>query len=78
MLAIVKMDKHGRILIPASIRRKIAKTEFFIVEVLGDEIRLKPLKPLDLTSLFDAVEVDVDDFADSHRLRRTLAKNVKG
>ncbi len=72
-MAIVKMDKQGRILIPASIRKTI-KTKLFVAEVLGDEIRLKPLKALDLTSLFDSIEVDVEDFSDTHKLRKALAE----
>lgn len=72
-MVIVKMDKQGRILIPASIRKTV-KADLFVVEVLGDEIRLKPLKTLDLTSLFDSIEVDVDDFSDTHKLRKALAE----
>jgi len=72
-MVVVKMDKHGRILIPANIRKTI-KADLFVVEVLGDEIRLKPLKTLDLISLFDSIEVDVEDFSDTHKLRKALAE----
>jgi len=68
---IVKMDKQGRVLIPASIRRKF-ETNIFSLEVVGDELRLKPVKTLRLSELFDSIEVDVKDFSDTHELRRAL------
>jgi AbrB family looped-hinge helix DNA binding protein len=68
---IVKMDKQGRILIPASIRRKF-ETNLFSLEVVEDELRLKPVKVLRLSELFDSIEIDVKDFSDTHELRRAL------
>jgi len=65
------MDKQGRVLIPASIRRKF-ETNIFSLEVVGDELRLKPVKTLRLSELFDSIEVDVKDFSDTHELRRAL------
>ncbi len=65
------MDKQGRILIPASIRRKV-KSDLFIIEVVNDEIRLKPIKPIKLCELFDSITVDVNDFTDTHKLRKAL------
>ncbi len=70
-MEIVKMDKQGRVLIPASIRRKF-ETNIFSLEVVGDELRLKPVKTLRLSELFDSIEVDVKDFSDTHELRRAL------
>ncbi|MEM2169724.1 MAG: hypothetical protein QW186_07985 [Candidatus Bathyarchaeia archaeon] len=44
-----------------------------MLEVLDDgELRLKPLSALKLTELFDAIEVDVEDFADTHALKGAL------
>ncbi len=71
MSSIVKMDKQGRLIIPADIRRKL-KTNLFLLELSEGNIILKPLEPLSLTSLFDSIEVDVDDFTDTHKLRRAL------
>lgn len=65
------MDKQGRILIPASIRRKF-ETNLFSLEVVEDELRLKPVKVLRLSELFDSIEIDVKDFSDTHELRRAL------
>ena len=69
---LAKMDKQGRILIPASIRKRF-KTRLFIVEADNDRIVLKPIEPLSLTSLFDSITVDgVEDFTNTHELRKTL------
>lgn len=65
------MDRQGRILIPAYIRRRI-KSNIFLIEDVDGEIRLKPIKPIELTTLFDKVIVDVDDFTDTHKLRESL------
>ncbi|MHC1629244.1 MAG: hypothetical protein ACXQTI_10535 [Candidatus Nezhaarchaeales archaeon] len=40
---IVKIDKQGRILIPAKIRAKLQST-IFILEVADNELRLRPLR----------------------------------
>ena len=73
-VVIVKMDKQGRILIPADIRKRIG-SELFIVEIVGDEIKLKPIRPIRLTSLFDRIIVDVDDFTNTHELRRAIQRS---
>jgi len=73
IVTVVKMDKHGRILIPASIRKKI-NSDLFIIEVSNGEIILKPVKPTKLTSYFDRIVVDVEDFTDTHGLKRALTK----
>ena len=73
MVDIVRMDKQGRILIPANIRRNI-KSNIFIVEVVEEEIHLKPIETTNLTSFIDKIEVDVDDFTDTHKLRKALTE----
>jgi len=66
------MDRQGRILIPAYIRRKI-KSDIFLIEEVNGEIRLKPIKPIRLTMLFDKIVIDdVEDFTDTHKLREAL------
>ena len=74
VLAVVKMDKHGRILIPANIRKKI-NSDLFIIEITDNEIKLKPVKPNRLTSYFDRIVVDIEDFTDTHKLRKALMKS---
>lgn len=70
-MEIVRMDKQGRILIPANVRKKLG-TNLFSLEVVENELRLKPIKVLRLSDLFDSIEVDVEDFSDTHELRRAL------
>ena len=69
---VVKMDKQGRILIPAAVRRRIGARLFVLEEGEGGELRLKPIREILLTELFDSIEVDVEDFTDTHELRRAL------
>jgi|GEM_PF-849417 len=71
MNMVVKLDRQGRIIIPASIR-KLMKSNIFILKVVDGEIRLKPIKTLSLTSLVDSIEIDVKDFTDTHELRKAL------
>mgnify|MGYP003883536031 CR=1 FL=1 len=66
----MKMDKQGRILIPATVRKRIGARLFVLEEGEGGELRLKPISGIRLTDLFDSIEVDVDDFTDAHKLRR--------
>lgn len=66
----MKMDKQGRILIPAAVRKRIGARLFVLEE--GGELRLKPIREIRLTELFDSIEVDVEDFTDTHELRRAL------
>jgi len=70
---VVRMDRQGRIVIPVNIRKNI-KSNIFLLEVVNDEIHLKPIKTTQLTSLVDKIEVDVDDFTDTHKLRKALVK----
>ena len=72
MAVMVRMDRQGRIVIPAEIRRKV-KARVFLVELSGGNIVLKPVEPARLTDLFDSISVDVEDFADTHALRKALA-----
>jgi len=71
MEMVVRIDKQGRIVIPADIRRRL-RSDIFLIKVVGDEIHLKPIKATRLTSFIDKIEVDVDDFTDTHKLREAL------
>jgi AbrB family looped-hinge helix DNA binding protein len=74
-MEIVKMDKRGRIVVPAGIREKFNSRVFF-VEATDGEIRLVPIETIRLTELFDSIEVDVDDFTDTHKLKESLYKEL--
>ena len=65
---IVIMDNQGRLVIPSFIRKRL-KTNLFIISMEGDEIRLKPVGTATLLDYIDKIEVDVDDFTDTHKLR---------
>jgi len=57
----VKMDKQGRMPIPAAVRRREAR--LFVLEGSeGGELRLKPIKEIRSTDLFDPIE--------THKLRK--------
>jgi len=71
MNMVIRMDKQGRIIIPSSIRKNM-KSDIFIIEVIDNEIRLKPIEVTRLTSFIDKIEVDIDDFTDTHKLREAL------
>lgn len=73
MQILVKMDRQGRILIPSSIRQKL-DTSIFLLEYSENEIRLKPIKTISLKEFFNSIEVEVDDFTDTHALRKSLRK----
>jgi len=73
MQILVKMDRQGRILIPSSIRQKL-DTSIFLLEYSENEIRLKPIKTISLKEFIDSIEVEVDDFTDTHALRKSLRK----
>lgn len=73
MSMVIRMDRQGRIIIPVNIRKNI-KSNIFLLEVVNNEIHLKPIKTTQLTSFIDKIEVDVDDFTDTHKLRKALMK----
>ncbi|RLF02243.1 MAG: hypothetical protein DRK00_10280 [Thermoprotei archaeon] len=73
MGVVVKMDRQGRIVIPAKVRKELG-ARLFILELVKGEIRLKPIREVRLTDLCDSIEVDVDDFTDTHELRRALSR----
>ncbi len=70
---IVRMDKQGRIVIPARIRKRFS-SRLFLAELIGDELRLKPINPVKLTELFDTIEVCIEDFTDIEKLRKRASR----
>ncbi len=75
---IVRMDRQGRILIPAKIRKRL-RSRLFLIEIEDGKIVLKPLESIRLTDLFDSIVVDdVKDFADTHELRKALVREGSG
>ena len=37
---------------------------------------MKPLRRAKLSEFFDSIEVDVDDFTDTHKLRKALLEEI--
>jgi len=69
----IKIDKAGRIVIPAEWRRNWGK-KVLMVRMSDDEVLIKPLrKSGKLTRLVDSMEIEeVSDFRDTHKLREVL------
>ena len=67
------MDPMGRIVIPVEWRKKWGK-KVVMVRLNDDEVMIRALrKKGKLTDLADAIEVpDVEDFGDTHELRRAV------
>jgi bifunctional DNA-binding transcriptional regulator/antitoxin component of YhaV-PrlF toxin-antitoxin module len=67
------LDSGGRVVLPAEWRKKWGR-QVLLIRLSEDEILVKPLrKQVKLTELVDSIEVeDVDDFADTHKLREAL------
>lgn len=69
-MVIRKIDSQGRIVLPASWRKRIKTNEVVVVEREG-KVEILP-RDADLSKYVDSVEVDVDSFEDYHELRREL------
>jgi len=69
----IKIDKAGRIVIPAEWRRNWGK-KVLMVRMSDDEVLIKPLRKRGkLTGLVDSMEIEeVSDFGDTHKLREVL------
>jgi len=65
------IGRLGRIVIPATWRRKWGKR--VVLHKVNDEVLVRTLRKRGkLTDLIDSIEVDVDDFTDTHKLREKL------
>ncbi|RLG53484.1 MAG: hypothetical protein DRO00_03875 [Thermoproteota archaeon] len=66
------LDKMGRITIPSDWRKNWGE-RVIMVKISDKEILIRPLrKRLKLSDLFDAIEIEVEDFSDVHKVRGTL------
>jgi bifunctional DNA-binding transcriptional regulator/antitoxin component of YhaV-PrlF toxin-antitoxin module len=74
MRAVVKkVDRRGRVVLPASWRREHVRGGTVLLLPRGDRMEILPQEAIDLTAYFDAAEVDVEaDLADWHAVRRGL------
>jgi len=70
-----KIDGQGRIVVPASWRRKHLRGNAVLVRPRGNVLEIIPQEDVNLTAYFDAAEVDLKaDLSDWHAVRRELRK----
>ncbi|HEX9341552.1 MAG TPA: AbrB/MazE/SpoVT family DNA-binding domain-containing protein [Thermoplasmata archaeon] len=70
-----KVDRQGRIVLPARWRKKHLKGDKVLLRDRGDALEILPQEKVDLTAYFDAAEVDLKaDLSDWHGVRRELRK----
>jgi len=70
-----KVDKHGRIVLPARWREKHLRSGTVLVRPRGEALEIVPQDEVDLTAYFDAAAVDIKaDLADWRGVRRDLRK----
>ncbi len=70
-----KVDRQGRIVLPASWRKKHLRGDAVLLVPREGRLEILPQEAVDLTAYFDAVEVDLEaDLADWHGVRRGLRK----
>lgn len=73
-----KVDAQGRLVLPHEWRVKALKeTGEVILLMFNDYIKIMPHN-IDLSRYIDSVEVDVENFADYHELRRELRAKREG
>jgi len=71
--ALKKVDRHGRIVLPARWRAKYLRSGKVLLRPRGEALEILPQDDVDLTAYFDAAEVDVKaDLADWRGVRRDL------
>ena len=66
------MDRQGRLVLPREWRARMLKeTDEVVLLMSEDSIKIVP-RNIDLSRYVNSVEVDVENFADYHALRREL------
>lgn len=80
MLKVVtkKIDAQGRLVLPREWRvRALKETDEVLLLIFDDHIKIIPHN-IDLSRYIDSVEVDVENFANYHELRRELRAKREG
>ena len=71
-VVVKKMDRQGRLVLPREWRvRMLKETDEVVLIMSEDSIKIVP-RNIDLSRYVNSVEVDVENFADYHALRREL------
>ena len=74
------VDAQGRVSLPSEWRRRHLDPDGRVIIIQnGEEIIIKPVKPLKISDVFDAVPVDLEsDLGDWKRVKRELLKGDEG
>ena len=74
------VDAQGRISLPSEWRRRHLDPDGRVTVIQnGEEIIIKPIKPLKISDVFDAVPVDLEsDLGNWKRVKRELLKGDEG
>jgi len=74
------VDAQGRVSLPSVWRRRYLDPDGRVAVIQnGEEIIIKPIKPLKISDVFDAVPVDLEsDLGDWKRVKRELLKGDEG
>lgn len=77
-MVVKRVDEQGRLVLPHEWRVKALKgTNEVVLLIFDDHIKLIP-RNMDLSSYVNSVEIDVENFADYHKLRRELRSKREG
>jgi len=69
---IAQIDKFGRIVIPAEWRKNLGK-RVVLIKLSDDEILIRAIKKRGkLTDFVDSIEIDVENFENTHALRNKI------
>lgn len=74
-----KVDKFGRIVLPVDWReRELKDTNYVVVLKRKGELKIFPLKRVDLRKFFDSLDLGVDAIGDWREFERKLVEKMKG
>jgi len=68
------VDAQGRIILPKLWRNRLRTNSVIVIDE-DDRLEIRPADA-DLSRFVDAVEVDVENFEDYHKLRKGLKKDA--
>ena len=71
-VVVKKIDRQGRLVLPREWRAQVLKENDEVVLLMSeDSLKIVP-RNIDLSRYVNSIEVDVENFADYHALRREL------
>ena len=78
-IVVKKIDRSGRILIPAKWRKNLGELVILVRED-DNSIRILPLRNFSLTDLFDSIEISasIEEWRDVKKLKRRIVNEVFG